>query len=196
MAPNRRQAIIWTSADRIDWRIYAALGGTWLNSLRPSNAYMHQYTNHHWFGQWLVAWSVPSHRLNQCWNIVNWTLRNKLQWNFIINSYVFIQENAFENGIWKMVAILSWIQCVNVHSQTLLSPKVLLGMALWKAKNQPKTCENWFGLVNSCVYYASQTHEINRVLPYSMDFKAPWELWNPLSKTVCNNVVLFGTKNL
>ena len=30
---------------------------------------------------WLVAWSVPSHYLNQCWNIVNWTLRNKLQWN-------------------------------------------------------------------------------------------------------------------
>ena len=27
LAPNRRQAIIWTIADRIHWRIYAALGG-------------------------------------------------------------------------------------------------------------------------------------------------------------------------
>ena len=27
MAPNRRQAIIWTNADPICWRIYAALGG-------------------------------------------------------------------------------------------------------------------------------------------------------------------------
>ena len=27
MAPNRRQAIIWTNADPIHWRIYAALGG-------------------------------------------------------------------------------------------------------------------------------------------------------------------------
>ena len=26
-------------------------------------------------------WSVPSHYLNQCWNIVNWTFRNKLGWN-------------------------------------------------------------------------------------------------------------------
>ena len=26
----------------------------------------------------LVAWTAPSHYLNQCWNIVNWTLRNKL----------------------------------------------------------------------------------------------------------------------
>ena len=26
LAPNRRQAIIWTNADPIHWRIYAALG--------------------------------------------------------------------------------------------------------------------------------------------------------------------------
>ena len=27
LAPNRRQAIVWTNADRVHWRIYAALGG-------------------------------------------------------------------------------------------------------------------------------------------------------------------------
>ena len=45
-----------------------------------------------------LTWSVPSHYLKQCWNIVNWTPRNKLQWNFHRNSYIFIQENPFENG--------------------------------------------------------------------------------------------------
>ena len=30
----------------------------------------------------------PSHYLNQCWNTVNWTPRNKLQWNFDWNSYI------------------------------------------------------------------------------------------------------------
>ena len=40
----------------------------------------------------------------------------------------------------------------------------------------PKTCENWLGLVNSCVYYAHQTHDIYKVLTYSVDFKAPKEL--------------------
>ena len=25
----------------------------------------------HWFRSWLAAWTVPSHHLNQCWNIVN-----------------------------------------------------------------------------------------------------------------------------
>ena len=48
----------------------------------------------------------------------------------------------------------------------------------------PKTCENWLSLVNSCIYYAHQTHEINHVLSYSMDFETPGELWNPLSKKV------------
>ena len=40
----------------------------------------------------------------------------------------------------------------------------------------PENCENWLGLVNSCVYYACQTHEFYQVLPYSMDLKAPGEL--------------------
>ena len=60
----------------------------------------------------LVAWTAPSHYLNQCWNIVNLTLGNKLQWNTNRNLYIFIQENAFENVVWKMVAILSRPQCV------------------------------------------------------------------------------------
>ena len=53
------------------------------------------------------ALSAPSHYLNQCWNIVNWTLGNKFQWNPNRNWYIFIQEIPFENVVWKMVAILS-----------------------------------------------------------------------------------------
>ena len=42
---------------------------------------MRQWIYHHRFRWWLVAWSTPSHNLNQCWNTVDLTLRNKLQWN-------------------------------------------------------------------------------------------------------------------
>ena len=38
---------------------------------------------HHWFGQWLVTCTASSHYLNHCWNIINWPIRNKLQWNLI-----------------------------------------------------------------------------------------------------------------
>ena len=45
-------------------------------------------------------------------SIINWTPRNKLQWNFNRNSYIFIQENAHENVVCKMASILSRPQCV------------------------------------------------------------------------------------
>ena len=65
---------------------------------------------------------TPSHYLNQCWYIVNWTLGHKLQWNLNPNLYIFIQEfqNAFENGVWKMVSILSHPQCVDMNKVFML----------------------------------------------------------------------------
>ena len=33
LAPNRRQAIIWTNAEPINWRIYATLGGDELTQM-------------------------------------------------------------------------------------------------------------------------------------------------------------------
>ena len=62
---------------------------------------------------------MPSHYLNQWWNIVNWTLRNKLQWNINWNSYILIHENAFEI-VWKMVTILSRPQCAKQLRGTLI----------------------------------------------------------------------------
>ena len=50
---------------------------------------------------------MPSHYLNQCWVIVNWTLRNKFQWNINQNTKLFIHEKASENIVCKMTAILS-----------------------------------------------------------------------------------------
>ena len=64
---------------------------------------MRQLTNHHWF--------------RQCWNIVNWTLRNKLQWNLNQNSNIFIQENTLESVVCETAAILSRPQCVNWPDQ-------------------------------------------------------------------------------
>ena len=89
----------------------------WLLYLTETEWHMYaSETNHHWSRQWLITWSAvsaSSHYLNQCWNIINWTLRNKLQGNFNRNSCIFIQENAFENVVWKIAAILSQSQCVN-----------------------------------------------------------------------------------
>ena len=59
-----------------------------------------------------LASSKPSSDL--WWNIVNWTIGNKLHWNLNRNSHISIQENAFDNVVWKFPAILSRPQCVQV----------------------------------------------------------------------------------
>ena len=67
----------------------------------------------HWFKLWLVAHSAPSHYLNQCWVIVDWTRRNKFQWNFSQNIILFIHKNASETNVCEMAAILSRGRWVN-----------------------------------------------------------------------------------
>ena len=59
----------------------------------------------------------------------------------------------------------------------------------------PKTCENWLGLVNSCIYYAHQTPEIYQVLPYSVDFKAPQSFEISWIRQYLVSVVLFEIKD-
>ena len=77
--------VIWHHCNNIKitglWFPPTSLKDCLFNSLRPSDPYMHWWTNHHWFRWWLVAWLTPTHYLNQCWNIVNWTLWNKIKWN-------------------------------------------------------------------------------------------------------------------
>ena len=58
-----------------------------------------------------MAYSAPSHYLNQCLVIVNWTNSNKVQCNFNQNSIFFIQENAFENVACEIAAIFSRREC-------------------------------------------------------------------------------------
>ena len=57
---------------------------------------------------------APNHYLNQCWNIVNLTLRNKLQCNFDRNSNIFIKENVLEYVVCEMASILSRAQNGNI----------------------------------------------------------------------------------
>ena len=85
----------------------------------------------HWFRYWLVACLAQSHYLNKCFLIVNWTLRNKLQWNLNQNTKPFVYENAFQNVVCEMTAILSRRKWVKV----LL--RVLLRMCcLWRSLNK------------------------------------------------------------
>ena len=67
----------------------------------------------------------PGRRQAITWTNVGILLIGPLGTNFSMlidvnrNSYIFIQENPFENVVWKMAAILSRPQCVNVEFKTV-----------------------------------------------------------------------------
>ena len=74
-----------------------------------------------WIGSALVQIMAcrligANHYLNQCWEIVNWTLKNKIHWNLNSNTNIFIHENAFENIVCEIAAILSKGRWVNSSS--------------------------------------------------------------------------------
>ena len=52
--------------------------------------------------------------------IFNWTLRNKLQWNFTQNTKLFIHEDASEYVVWEKAAILSRGRWIKQRVSTLL----------------------------------------------------------------------------
>ena len=54
----------------------------------------------------------------KCWNIVNWTPTNKLQWNFHRN----YSENALENVVCEMASISSRSQCNNTWEPCTMHP--------------------------------------------------------------------------
>ena len=54
------------------------------------------------------------------WSILT-NLRNKFQWNLQLSSYILIQQNAFENVVCEMVAILfrpQWVKAINMALST------------------------------------------------------------------------------
>ena len=63
----------------------------------------------------------PDQRQAIIWTNAGILLIGPLGTNLNQNSYIFIRENAFENVIWKMAAILSRRQCVNGQRKFIIS---------------------------------------------------------------------------
>ena len=80
--------------------------------------------------------STPSHYLNQCWNIVNPNCGNKLQWN----SYLLIQENAFENIVCEMATILPLPQCVKKARHCIVLALVITEYLFFFSSSSPVRC--------------------------------------------------------
>ena len=60
----------------------------------------------HWFRWWLGACWAPCHYLNQCCLVVNWPLRNTIQWNSNQDTRLFIMKVHLKLSSAKTAAIL------------------------------------------------------------------------------------------
>ena len=99
---------------------------------------------------------APSY-LNQCWNIVNWTPKNKYQWNFNQNSSIFIQENAFQNFVCEMASI--WLGLNELRDERCW---IYSGRTQLRAITAPPTLltNSHSGCANYVVYFRSLTYDL------------------------------------
>ena len=76
-----------------------------MNSSRPSDKYMRQYTNPILV---MTCRSAHSHYLNQCWHIVNGGKHmDKLRWiYFRYSNFSWTKESPFENVVCKIMAAI------------------------------------------------------------------------------------------
>ena len=72
--------------------------------------------SHHWFRNGLL----PSHYLNQCWVIVNWTIRNKLQRNFNQNEKLFMKKIIWQYRLRNGGHFVHMCVCVCVARRTMV----------------------------------------------------------------------------
>ena len=81
-----------------------------VNSLRPDGTFVRESMWSSLVQVMACRRPASSNYLEQCWRIVKWTTRNKLQWNLNQNTNNFF-EHAFEKVVCAMTAILTKHKC-------------------------------------------------------------------------------------
>ena len=81
--------------------------------------------------------SAPSHYPNQCWLVVEWTLKNKFRWNMNQNTAIYIQEMHLKMLSTKRRTFCSGLmlsyQCRNPHvKDKTVSPSLIWEFHTWQ----------------------------------------------------------------
>ena len=113
--------------------------------------------------------------MNQGCNGVNWTFRNKIQWNVINrNPNIFIQENAFECVVCEMAVILSR---PNIHLFEWYFVLHSLACFIWLCMSH-LVC---IALICQCeiLYDPIQIISVYETAYVAVSLIRPWLLWWP-----------------
>ena len=139
-------------------------------SLTPNLTHWRQVHNH-WYRQWLVASSTPSHYLNHCWNIVNLSLRNKFWSNFNLYSNISFK---FKQVRWKVSSVKWRPFCLGLNVVTFRmllidhlipaltytlrkydSPRVCQKVTSSGVYCMPLRCDYWREIAMKCAFNSS-----------------------------------------
>ena len=115
--------------------------------------------------------------------IVNWTLWNKLQWNFLPNEKIFIHKNASENIVCIIAAILSrwrWIHDWWVWYPLWYYPQMNANVPYWWKVN----------IGQALAWYCQETSWcLSQCLPRSMLPNGCWcPVFSSMESTVKDNI--------
>ena len=131
-------------------------------------------------------------RLYQWWLNVNWTIGNQFQWILNTNTRNFIQENAFEIAVCKMVIILFRPKYVDTSGGKLL--KISTISALRGNHNRDASNATW-----NC--WVGDVHPAKRPQNSS---SATWEgvlptlwsvIWGRVTYTCVSKLAIIGSGN-
>ena len=122
---------------------------------------------------------MPGQYIYQCWNIIDSNPRNKLHWNLNQNWCIYTQENAYENVVCKMAAILYRPQCVirfsfsiylytiNLCSKTLF---IWVGLSYSKLTMESNRYEDKFGDISCYQKVSCSRHMFGDEWPLLLGF--------------------------
>ena len=115
------------------WGIHSQSITHWLTYLPLVPHICVSESGQHWFRQWLVTYSAPSHYLNQCWVVVNWTLRKNLQWFFFIK----IRNFSFTKMHLKVSSAKWWPFCLGEDELTYLHTMSIAWLLIFLQDKNP-----------------------------------------------------------
>ena len=115
--------------------------------------------------------------------VLHWALwTHFIHWSWMIhdmlNSYIFIQENAFENDVYEMAAIFSQPQCVSWNGRSSVQ---IMACHLLSTKPLPQSMLSYDHLDHLRTNFSEISTKIQTLSNMKIHFNLPFTKWWPFS---------------
>ena len=127
---------------------------------------------------------APSHYLNQCWNIVDWTLSNKLKWNLNRN---FHSRRLFCLGLNVLTKHHEMYVCFDYGGVNIWNMRILIFSSIWML------FAALFGLIHyswakmAFIFQTTYSNTLSWTKIIMFLFKFLWNVFPRFQSTICHH---------